>query len=314
MSINNTDSVCPVDIDDKYNIYIEFGRAPHQIDGIYFNKIGSGTQSEVYDLNGLVVKHTFISDIPSIPVLDLIKSLPEICRYLKPLQFIKTSDKVDVFFKKYQGSTTKIGSRRRGFVDSTMNWSIRTQIKILHHHGLAYNDLHPENVIDGYLVDFGLLTLINEMPYKRRKEIPKHLTPEEGDLFMLDKYYPTRDDSPTRMNKIYIFLWYHIIMFSLIISFLIVMSRTHPFFIMLLILSVICLVLGSIFPWLFKYDIINLSDRRFSDLEVRNQGLNAKIISYHAFNKTSIVGRIVEYEFNLYNFCCHQPEIKLTDN
>lgn len=163
----------------QYNLYYEVKTTG--INDSDLMKLGEGSQSSVFDANNIVIKKMLKKEFPDISVIEKLKSIDpkdDDLMCLRPLRFIVDDDTIEVWFYK---STNEYRKPK----------SVWIAINKLHQHGLCYWDAHPDNFVNFRPVDFGLITIIDNKPWKIRSEVPVYAL-QNGilcDYYFLNKYF-----------------------------------------------------------------------------------------------------------------------------
>lgn len=147
----------------------------------FFNdfKIESGSQSsvQIFD-NAIVIKKTPKDEMPRRDVIEKLRAQKFLL--FKCLIPLKVED-LGVYMLSTYIKATKIHK-----YDSVV---LCKSLKYLHNMGFAYWDLFPDNVINGNLIDNGLISEIEVKPHKLRKELMEFKSGLEADLYCLGKYF-----------------------------------------------------------------------------------------------------------------------------
>jgi len=166
-----------------YNDYQELRNKPFEnLDWMKFNtqKMGEGSQSrvDIYD-TPIVIKETPIVELPDLNVLSRVRELRDKrFRCLIPTKVRKIGDTMLLSYPKAVSDKSEIDAV-----------SLCISLKKLHKNNIAYWDLFEDNVIDGLLIDNGLMSWADKKPHKLRLSVINIENGIQADLFCLSKNF-----------------------------------------------------------------------------------------------------------------------------
>lgn len=236
-------------------------------------KMGTGSQSrvDIYD-TPIVIKETPLIELPDFSVIEKIGEINSTeLKCLIPTKVRKIGDFM-------------LMSYPRSGEPKDIIFLIRS-LKTLHKNNIAYWDLFKDNVVDGWLVDNGLVSWSNVRPHKLRYDIKDELDGIKCDQKCLNKNFKFDSFKIKRMGLFEQAIMFIALVVSLAPLTLILLHSIYwnPNSIVVIIFSVTVLIMVAVIRWRFSEQ--QLHSRLFRN-RIFDTMMFAVICPFHQFLST----------------------------